>query len=223
MVSLKKFSKVLVWALSFAIIFTFSIPGELYANTDINSKDNDVAITVISENQIYLESDTERFMVTQSDTSRDNIYKTTFVDLDTGEENYFIINKNSKTLTSSVTGKTFSIAEDLDQTLETPSEYSMETRASGYYKYVSYRTIFNALGYGVTLVGLVALLMSIGGVGTVLLLTSAVVQFVSLYMKPNATTYHGIKLWVTSKVIKKHQGGGIIYVTVKQGTYAGRY
>ena len=223
MFNLQKLSKTLVWVLSFAILFTFSIPGEIYANTDINNKDNDVTITVISENQIYIQSDTERFIVTQRDTSRDNTSKTTFVNLDTGEENYFIINKNSKTLTSSVTGKTFSIADELNQTLATTSEDSMQTRASGYYKRISYGTIFNALGYGATVVSLVALLLGLGGLSAVLLITTAVVQVVNLYMDPNASKHHGIKLWVTEKTIKKHQGGGIIYVTVEQGSYAGCY
>lgn len=89
--------------IAFSIISTtFAMP--IYAN-EYSYSDNkeNYQINVINENAVTVSSKAgiERIIVTENDTNR----KVSVQNMDTGEQNYFVLNKEENTMYSSITGK----------------------------------------------------------------------------------------------------------------------
>lgn len=139
------------------------------------------------------------------------------VNVDTNEQYYFVKNLIDNTVYSSITGEIIHI-ENGEESRSV--NQVMLSKASGTWsKKVSYKTMAKALGTVTTYAALIAWAMVFVGFSAIAANAASAVaylmQMINDYL-PKKYSKHGLKFTMRHKKIKKHQGGGVIYVTISE-------
>lgn len=203
-------------ALSTVLVFS-SIPCGAYAQTTVDANGSSVSVRQVSNDSFEVVQDKQLSKITIANT--DHHRNVTVTNTATGEKSFFSYDKKARTLYSSITGKTISLDEIQTASSEDGGSY-FATRSSGKisYKYVSYKSIRDAIGIAATVATVIGVILSFFPATRIAGKVSGKIADIlnALHNRIPNQSNHGLKLTQKTKRLKYIRWGKPVYLTVEE-------